>query len=141
MQTIQQQRAAFALERVERDRDGNVNTKGFQSAYKSYASGLPAMIQMNGLGQAAAFYRSKSAGNDSKAIAYGCLYKLLSDWLTSTGQPYSAHRDNEDTRDSGLLNGVIKEDMRTYMLAQSEAQALLDWVKKFAKAYMEEPKS
>jgi CRISPR-associated protein Cmr5 len=132
MQTIQQQRAAFALERVERDRDANMNTKGFQSAYKSYASGLPAMIQMNGLGQAAAFYRSKSAGRDSKALAYGCLYELLSDWLTSSGQPYSAHSD--------LLRGVTTEDMRTYMLAQSEAQALLDWVKKFAKAYMEEPK-
>lgn len=132
MQTIQQQRAAYALERVERDRDENMNTKGFQSAYKSYASGLPAMIQMNGLGQAAAFYRSKAAGQDSKALAYGCLYELLSDWLTKTGQPYSAYSD--------LLRGVTTEDMRTYMLAQSEAQALLDWVKKFAKAYMEEPK-
>lgn len=134
MQTIQQQRAAFALERVERDRDEHMSTKGFQSAYKSYASGLPAMIQMNGLGQAAAFYRSKAAGKDSKALAYGCLYELLSDWLTKPGQPYSAHRN------SGLLHGVTTEDMRTYMLAQSEAQALLDWVKKFAKAYMEEPK-
>lgn len=133
MQTIQQQRAAYALERVEQDRDKHMSEKGFLSAYKSYASGLPAMIQMNGLGQAAAFYRSKSAGRDSKALAYGCLYGLLSDWLTVSGQPYSAHSD--------LLRGVTTEDMRTYMLAQSEAQALLDWVKKFAKAYMEEPKS
>ena len=140
MQTIQQQRAAYALKCVERDRAEHKSEKGFQSAYKSYASGLPAMIQMNGLGQAAAFYRSKSTGNDSKAIAYGCLYKLLSDWLTDSGRPYSAHRNHDDVRDSGLLHGVTKADMRTYMLAQSEAQALLDWVKKFAKAYMEEPK-
>jgi len=140
MQTIQQQRAAYALKRVEQDRDEYKSEKGFRRAYKSYASGLPAMIQMNGLGQAAAFYLSKAAGNDSKALAYGCLYKLLSDWLTDSGQPYSAYRNNHDARDSGLLHGVTTEGMRTYMLAQSEAQALLDWVKKFAKAYMEEPK-
>jgi CRISPR-associated protein Cmr5 len=27
--------------------------------------------------------------------------------------------------------------MATYQLAQAEAQALMDWVKKFAKAFME----
>lgn len=130
MQTIQQERAAYALQCVERARDENRYSNDFKSAYKSYASGLPAMIQMNGLGQAAAFYRSKSAGHDHKAQAYGCLYELLSEWLTKPGRPYSDHND--------LLRGVTQEDMKTYMLAQSEAQALLDWVKKFAKAYMEE---
>ena len=129
MQTIQQQRAAYALECVEKARDENTNDKEFQKVFKSYASGLPAMIQMNGLGQAAAFYQSKSQGNDAKARAYASLYEILSDWLTKPGRVYSSHRD--------LLKGVTQEDMKTYMLAQSEAQALLDWVKKFAKAYME----
>ncbi|MFZ1389065.1 MAG: type III-B CRISPR module-associated protein Cmr5 [Thiolinea sp.] len=125
MQTIQQQRAAYALTAVEAAKASLENS----SEYKSYASGFPAMIQMNGLGQAAAFYRSKGVGRDSKAQAYLTLYNTLSNWLREPGQPY---------QDQDLLNGITRENMQTYMLAQAEALALLDWVKKFAKAYMED---
>lgn len=135
MQTIQQQRAAFALAAVESVNDrikaiaeGNDRDKIKASEYKSYASGFPAMIQMNGLGQAAAFFRSKGGGNDSKAHAYQELYDTLCNWLKKPGQPYQRHDD--------LLHGITHENMQTYMLAQAEALALLDWVKKFAKAYM-----
>jgi CRISPR-associated protein Cmr5 len=115
MQTIQQQRAAYALTRVELDKQQGVE-------YKSYASGLPAMIQMNGLGQAAAFFRSQG-GTHIK------LYDLLSDWLAQPNQPY-AGRD--------LLDGITSCNMPTYLLAQAEALELLTWVKKFAKAFMED---
>lgn len=120
MQTIQQERAKFALERVlKASHDRKVNGK----EYKSYAAGLPAMIHMNGLGQAAAFYKAKGG-------TYGELYTLLSDWLIQTGQPYAGKRD--------LLAGITEADMHRYRQAQAEAQALMDWVKKFASAYMQE---
>lgn len=125
MQTIQQRRAKYALEKVEAAKTAGVSGK----EYKSYASAFPAMIQMNGLGQTAAFYRSKGEGTNSKAIAYLSLYKLLSGWLTESGQPYAGLND--------LLTGITQKDMRPYMLAEAEALALLDWVKKFAKAFME----
>jgi len=125
MQTMQQKRAKFALEGVQNAKDRRVSAK----EYKSYAAGFPAMIQMNGLGQAAAFYRSKGVGNTPKQVAYLSLYNLLSDWLKTTGQPYV----NQD-----LLIGITTGNMHAYMLAQGEALALLDWVKKFAKAFMEE---
>jgi CRISPR-associated protein Cmr5 len=135
-QTIQQERAAFALEavevinkRIQKIAAGNDRDKIKASEYKSYASSFPAMIQMNGLGQAAAFFRSKGAGNDSKAHAYQALYDTLSSWLSKPGQPYQGQ---------DLLDGITRENMQTYMLAQAEALALLDWVKKFAKAYMED---
>lgn len=127
MQSIQQERAKFALEQVEAAKN---NSEISQKEYKSYASSFPAMIQMNGLGQAAAFFRSKGAGQDAKSRAYRSLYDTLSSWLTKPGKPYS---DNSD-----LLNGITQKDMHSYRLAQAEALALLDWVKKFAKAYMEE---
>ena len=126
--TIQQKRAAFALKAVEQAK----RDLGNSSEYKSYASGFPAMIQMNGLGQAAAFYRSKGAGTDSKAHAYITLYNTLSEWLTKAGQPYQ--------NDEDLLLGITNKPMHTYMLAQAEALVFLDWVKKFAKAYMEDEK-
>ena len=116
MQTIQQQRAAYALEKV-KSASATTNKK----EYKSHASGLPAMIHMNGLGQAAAFYRSKGGVHQE-------LYNLLSEWLTETGQPYANYDD--------LSAGITDSNMQAYHLAQAEAQALMDWVKKFAKAYM-----
>lgn len=126
VQTAQQRRAKWALEKVEDARNSGVSRK----EYKSYASAFPAMIQMNGLGQAAAFYRSKGAGNDAKDIAYRSLYDLLSGWLTQCGQPYDGCND--------LLADITSRDMHAYRLAQAEALTLLDWMKKFAKAYMED---
>lgn len=120
VQTIQQQRAKFALEAVEADRI-RLSPKE-QSEYRSYASELPAMIHMNGLGQAAAFYKSKGGTRDK-------LYQLLSRWLTDNGQPYQQWDD--------LLKGITQADQQAYRLAQTEAMALMDWVKKFAKAFME----
>lgn len=117
VQTIQQKRAAYALTAVTKA----ATDAKLHKEYKSYASGLPAMIHMNGLGQAAAFYKSKGD-------THGLLYDLLSKWLCGEGQPYHGCKD--------LLDGITTKDMHAYRLAQAESQALMDWVKKFAKAFM-----
>jgi CRISPR-associated protein Cmr5 len=118
-QTIQQERATFALKHVLRViKESPLD----QKEYKTYASQLPAMIRMNGLGQAAAFYYSKKG---TRPLLYG----LLNDWLTQDGQPYAAS--------GGLLGGITTGKQRTYRLAQTEALALMEWVKKFAIAFME----
>lgn len=118
MQTMQQQRAKFALERV---REVTVDK---HKEYKSYASALPFMIHANGLGQAAAFYRSKGTTD-----THYLLYKLLSDWLTRKNQPFHKHND--------LLDGITQESMPVYLAAQAEAMVFMDWVKKFANAFMD----
>lgn len=117
MKLMQQKRAEFALRRVEKAKKSGVN----QKEYSSYASTLPAMIHTNGLGQATAFFKSKGGTHDQ-------LYQLLSDWLKKDDQPFAGKE---------LLEGITSSDMQTYRLAQAEAQALMDWVKKFAKAYMD----
>jgi CRISPR-associated protein Cmr5 len=117
MQTMQQQRAAFALERVKADLNETQN----KSEYKSQASALPFMIHANGLGQTAAFYYSKGKG------AHRQLYKLLSDWLTKESGVFNHQTD--------LLKAITETEMETYLLAQAEAMKLMEWVKKFATAY------
>jgi CRISPR-associated protein Cmr5 len=118
MQTLQQQRAKQALERVK----GLVEkTQG--DKLKSRASELPFMIHTNGLGQAAAFFRSK-ADKDG----YDHLYGILSDWLLDDGRPYAGKPD--------LMTAIVESDFRTYRAAQAEAMQYMDWVKKFAKAYL-----
>lgn len=121
MQTIQQERAAYALKKV----NEAIAQKLKYKEYKSHASSFPAMIHMNGLGQAAAFIYSKGKKDEE----YRHLYSLLSDWLKEDGQPYYK---------MDLLEGITQKDMESYRLAQIEALALMDWVKKFAKAFMEE---
>ncbi len=118
MQTLQQQRAQYALTGVELDKPRCTSPKEYISA----ASGFPAMIQMNGLGQAAAFFRSQGGTHKQ-------LYDLLSGWLKKSDQPYAGW---------DLLDGITRCDMSTYQLAQAEALELLTWVKKFAKAFMED---
>ncbi len=123
-QTIQQQRAAYALEAIHKARR-ELRPDALKEL-KSYASALPAMIHMNGLGQAAAFILSKG----QEAAAYQRLYDILGGWLCAKGKPYAGYND--------LMGAITGADMHAYRLAQAEAQALLDWVKKFANAYLED---
>lgn len=116
LQTMEQERAKHALKWA---KDKN-EKKEFLKDTLSATNGFPAMILMNGLGQAAAFYKSKGSEQ-------GKLYALLSEWLCAQGKPYAGQCD--------LLTGITTENMHTYRVAQAEALAYLQWVKKFAKAY------
>jgi CRISPR-associated protein Cmr5 len=124
MQTLQQQRARYALDKVKAavtEAQAASNRIGFEPAeFKSQAASFPAMIRMNGLGPAAAFYLAKGG-------AHKKLYEILSGWLTQPQQPYEGKT---------LLEGITQGDSRQYRLAQAEALLLLDWVKRFAKAYV-----
>ncbi|WP_077732700.1 type III-B CRISPR module-associated protein Cmr5 [Methylocaldum sp. 14B] len=121
VQTIEQQRAAFALEWATGANPGQCGGR-ISMELKSAAESFPSLILKNGLGQAAAFYKSKD-DNHKK------LYKLLSDWLTGPGQAYAGQDD--------LLVGITRGAQYTYRAAQAEALAFLLWVKKFVKAYGE----
>ncbi len=124
-QTLEQQRAKYALEAVNRLQTAN---KEQQKNFISYASSLPSMIHMNGLGQAMAFNKAKSVGNDDKAKSHKALYDIVSRWLCREPQIYHAHQD--------ILDGITRQSMQDYQLAQTETLLLLSWVKKFAKAFL-----
>lgn len=125
MQTLQQQRAAHALKEVKSlaPDDSNYQPKASASELKARASELPFMIHTNGLGQAAAFFKSKKDKD-----GYDHLYRILSSWLTSEGRPFAGQGD--------LMQAITSADMHLYRVAQAEAMHYMDWVKKFAKAYL-----
>lgn len=128
-QTIQQQRASYALKRVNEvlQRVEGVNRLPAKQAkeFRSYVCAIPAMIHMNGLGQATAFYRSKKAGDMHRKV-----YELLSDWLCQENRPYNGCRE--------LLDGITELGQDKYRLAQAEAQAFMSWVVKFTKAFVQD---
>ncbi len=123
-QTIQQQRAAFSYERVRAMVSGNTPDDKAPQRFKAYANSFPAKVQMNGLGQALAFARSKS-GTTAEGKAWQHLYQLVSDWLARPEGCFA----NQD-----VLEGIMSADMQRYCQAQAEVQALMVWVKQFARA-------
>lgn len=134
-QTIQQQRAKYALEYITALTEQYHFTKEQQKNFVSYANCLPAMIHTNGLGQAMAFHKAKGSNNefaesDDKKRSYNALYKIVSDWLCKPPQIYAGCSD--------ILNGITTKDMQSYQLAQAETLVLMSWVKKFAKAFLAE---
>jgi CRISPR-associated protein Cmr5 len=118
MQTLQQQRAQHALEKVKHWIPLNDGDK-----LKARASELPFMIHTNGLGPALAFFKSKKEKD-----GYDMLYLILHSWLTQKNRPFANKQD--------LMAAITEADFNTYRLAQAEAIVYMDWVKKFAKAYL-----
>ena len=123
-QTIQQQRAAFSYGRVRAIVTGNAPEDKSPERFKAYANSFPAKVQMNGLGQALAFARSKS-GTTAEGKAWQHLYQLVNDWLA---RPEGCFAGQD------ALEGIMSADMQVYRQAQAEVQALMVWVKQFARA-------
>lgn len=118
-QTMDQVRIAYALRVIK-----GWQVSSNQTELSSHINGLPALIHMNGLGQAMAFYKCKDD-------AHKTIYQAMSTWICgdSSGRVTSAIKTD-------LLDALASEDMHTYMAAQNEAQALLMWLKKLAKAHL-----
>lgn len=121
--TRDQLRAQHALRRVQSV------PKKFQSEYLSYANSLPANIVMNGLGQAFAMLLAQAKGESAEKDAHRLLYDHLHNWLCQGEQ--AVYPDQAD-----LVEAVIGSGQRLYIRAQAEALAYLEWLKKFAQAYL-----
>lgn len=137
-QLIEQARAAYALAWIQRAQaDDTIK----QSELKSFTRRLPGMIQVNGFGQAMAFYYSKR----TKSSAYQSVYSLIEGWLcgphgheATTGKPLLADHAGKTP---ALLSAITQEGQQRYRLAQAETMALLRWAKKFAEALVAEEAS
>jgi CRISPR-associated protein Cmr5 len=124
LRSMDQERAEFALRKIQ-DLVGGPDTVQFE--VRRHVTGLPALIRMNGLGQALAFYRMQGAGSTHELI-----YRIVGDWLCS---PASKGRVFE-AGDGDALAAITRSDIHAYMAAQNEALALLEWLKKFALALL-----
>ena len=123
--TMEQHRARYALTWVEKMQQQPATVR---EEVRRYVNGLPALIRMNGLGQAMAFYRMK--GTDSTHFQ---LYKVVGDWLCGKTEGQIFNQQND------VLEAITQSDMISYMAAQNEALALLEWLKKLALALIDKP--
>ena len=129
MQTLQQQRAKHALAQVKSWMPLNEGSK-----LKARCSELPFMIHANGLGQAAAFFKSKVGEKDKDC--YGYVFLALQSWLTRPNPKDAKDAQDPPAGNADLMQAIVDADLHGYRLAQAEAIQYMDWIKKFASAYL-----
>ena len=124
LRSMDQERAEFALKKIQAILGGADQTH--KAEVRRYLNNLPALIRMNGLGQALAFFRMKGEGS-----SHWHIYCMVGTWLcaaNSKGRIFTEHAD--------VLTAITCSDVQHYMAAQNEALALLEWLKKFAVALL-----
>lgn len=130
-QTLEQKRAQYALDRVKRL--GSECDEKKQEMFVSYAKSLTPMIITNGLGQSTAMLLAQAKGD--KSDPHYLLYSCLQEWLCRD-EPQAPYRGEPE-----LIAAIVKNDRERYLWAQAEALALLEWLKKFAVAFLKNPDS
>lgn len=125
LQTLDQQRAAFAWDKVNA-------LGGGLGDYLSLVRQLPAMVQTNGLGQTLAFLLIQDGAKYR-------LYEHLQDWLCADSphpvylapKPAPGQTQGQDLR---LIRKLTTGDSLKLRHATLEVQALALWLKRFAEA-------
>jgi CRISPR-associated protein Cmr5 len=135
--SLPQRRAEHALAAI--DALNNTADAKVKTAYRSYVRSLPATIVMAGLGQAVAMLLARGKDGEGNQAAYKQLHDHLSAWLLCKDSCCPcADRPEDGTR---LIDRIVKGSQDDYLLAQAEALAYLDWLKKLATALLVEERT
>lgn len=138
MQTKEQQRSAFALKKVEEVFQIPVDEK-----VANFVVGVPTIVLTNGLGQAMAFLLSKHKepnANDTEEkrkdkLKYRNTFDIIRCWFNQ-----QENIGLNETDRFQFLQQLANLDQKTYLRAQQEALALLQWLKRYARAFQEDKK-
>jgi CRISPR-associated protein Cmr5 len=130
LRSMDQERAEFALKKIQSVVGGP--DEEHKKEVRRYLNNLPALIRMNGLGQALAFCLTKKKKKpDDKDTAHETIYYMVSAWLCDASSKGRIFNESTD-----VISAITQSDMAHYMAAQNEALALLQWLKKFAVALL-----
>ncbi len=140
---LAQRRAAHALKQIQamlgEQAQLQKSAKEIYGRYKSYVNGLPANIIRSGLGQALAMERA-----GKKLKGHEKLFEHLLAWL-GNGWEHSPYKEmvNGQRNDAGakaLFAAITSKSEADYIRAQAEVMEYLEWLKKFANAFLEDVK-
>lgn len=128
VRTLEQERAAFAYEKV-----SSVADKEFAGNYRAYVKKAPAMIMTNGLIQTLAFFKAKGKKNK----AYEHLFSHVVEWLKNMKYyDDNCNINGEEAKDSfeWLIYCATPAEV---LSATEETLALLNWMRRFTEAMIE----
>jgi CRISPR-associated protein Cmr5 len=129
VRTLEQGRAAYALKKIREHEQDDAKAR---ERYLTLVRGLPAMVLMNGLGQALAYLCANAEKKTDSPPAR--LYQELSEWLAG---PRTDERRERVYAAGDLLTSLIEGSRDDYQRAQAAALRLLAWQRKFADAFPE----
>lgn len=121
---LMRRRAQHALAAV-----SGLREAGNYDNYVNYANALPAAVITNGLGQALATQLAAAKGEPKDP--HRLLFRHVQQWLCR-GADDSPFQGCDD-----LMQAVTECAESDYVWAQAETLAYLEWLKKFANAYLE----
>lgn len=119
MRTKEQKRSEFALKKISLFNNGTPDEKE-----ANFIVGTPTMILANGIAQSMAFLLSK---NEDRA---GKVFDILKEWLSQEIASLKVSQSNVE-----FLKRFSNLEQKDYMKAQQEALALLQWLKRYARAF------
>ncbi len=136
-QNIEQERGKAAWKNVKDIKD--LGNETLEKKYRSFARGLNAMIQVNGLGQTLGFLcaKSKSKKNEQGQLVWSEHYYLLSHLTAWMREHFTASNISAMSNDhKGLLSWIIDENTFStdYRRATTECLAFGVWLSRFAEA-------
>ena len=117
LRSLEQERANYAWKCIQKVK--NLNNEETEKKYRSYVRRASTLIQINGLGNTLAFYKSK------KDEAYDLLYEHINKWFKK-----------QFKSQGNILNWIISEKTSIIDVFRitKEIIALLNWMKRFAEA-------
>jgi CRISPR-associated protein Cmr5 len=118
MRTLGQKRSEFALKKVLEKKE--------ITALKNFSAGAPSIILQNGFGQALAFWASKGKPE------HNALLDIIREWFEEQKDFFI----QTDTK--GMLLKLSEISQQEYFAAQQEALNLLEWVKRYANAFIQD---
>lgn len=133
MENIQQERAKFAIEQLEKISINQVIDKDTAT----FIVGMPNMILSNGIGQTMAFLlakndKEKKTKNDKEKK----VYKILKNWICKK----YANLGFTDKSDMDFIKTFCTLKQDKYLEIQRECLRLCEWLKRYARAFQEEDK-
>ncbi|MDD7451065.1 MAG: type III-B CRISPR module-associated protein Cmr5 [Treponema sp.] len=125
MENIQQERAKFAIEQLEKISSNQVIDKDTAT----FIVGMPNMILSNGIGQTMAFLLAKT--DKEKKV-----YRILKNWICKK----YANLGFTDKSDMDFIKTFCTLKQDKYLEIQRECLHLCEWLKRYARAFQEEDK-
>jgi CRISPR-associated protein Cmr5 len=126
MNSMEQKRSDFALQQITA---GMNSSTSISSDLATFIVGTPTMILQNGLGQTMAFFLAKCPPKEqTRANKHYFAFNAIAQWI---------HQVNKEvpTEPMAFFNAVSNLDQYDYLTLQDEALKMLQWLKRYAKAF------
>lgn len=126
----EQKRSDFALEQL-KDTFSNDANLTLKKDLANFIVGAPTMILQNGFGQTMAFLLSKCKGKTDKKDKHFFTFRTIARWSERVNE-------NVPSEKSDFFEAISKLEQTDYLKLQEEALKMLQWLKRYARAFQEE---